>query len=190
MPITERDPLPRVPLATVDELRRWLTDNHATSRGIWLVSWRSHTNRPRITYDDLVEECLCFGWIDSTFQTYDDERSGQRLTPRKAGSVWSRINKERLAKLEAQNRILPPGRAVIDAAKADGSFYLLDDAEAMIIPADLRAALAQNVATFQGFTPGRQRQALGWIALAKRDATRADRVARIAAAAARGESLF
>lgn len=188
MPVIERDPLPRVPLETTEQLSSWLENNHATSRGIWLVSWRPATGRPRIPYDDLVNLCLCYGWIDSTVQSFDEQRGGMRLTPRKRGSVWSATNKRRLAELG--ERILAPGRAVIEAAKADGSYYLLDDAEALIIPDDLQEALGEHATEFQNLTPGRQKRALFWLAMAKRPATRAARISTIAEAAAHGESVF
>ena len=86
---------PLVPLQTRAQLRAWLMDNHDSARGIWVVSWRRDDLGPRIAYDDLVEEVLCFGWIDSTAMTIDDDRSAIRLTPRKPGSVWSRPNKRR-----------------------------------------------------------------------------------------------
>lgn len=183
-------PIPEVQLNTVEGLQRWLAANHDTSRGIWLVAWRPHTGRERIAYDDLVELCLCYGWIDSTIRTVDDQRNAQRLTPRRPGSAWSAINKERLTRLEAADRILPPGYAAIDRAKMDGSFWFLDDVEALVVPPDLVAALGEDLARFEGLSPGRRKQALFWIKLAKRESTRTDRIRQIADAAGEGRSLF
>ena len=81
MPVVERNPLPRVALETREALHDWLEANHTTHGGIWLVQWRPSTGRPAIAYDDIVEECLIFGWIDSTAQSFDDQRGGVRLTP-------------------------------------------------------------------------------------------------------------
>ena len=114
MPIVERNPLPRVPLETREALHDWLAENHAEHGGFWLVQWRSVTGRPAIPYDDIVEECLIFGWIDSTVQKFDDERRGLRLTPRKPNSVWSASNKQRLARLEAADDIAPGFPVVTD----------------------------------------------------------------------------
>lgn len=181
-----------VPLRTRAELRHWLSVHHAASRGIWLVTWRRAELGPRIAYEDLVEELLCFGWIDSTVKTIDADRVAQRLTPRKAGSVWSRSNKERLQRLLGTDLMTPAGVAVIERAKADGSWSFLDDVEALVVPADLNTALVAGGALehFQALTPGRRKQLLYWIKSAKRASTRADRISRTVAAAAEGRSAL
>jgi uncharacterized protein YdeI (YjbR/CyaY-like superfamily) len=180
---------PLVLLETATELRDWLAANHATSSGIWLLQWRAPTGRPSIPYDDLVEEVLCWGWIDSTVRTVDDWRRALMLTPRKPRSVWSAPNKERLARLEAAGRMQPTGRAVVERAKADGSWTTIDEAEAMIEPDDLVAALAAVPgarAAWDGFTRGRRKVALQWIAQARRPETRAKRIGETARLASEG----
>ena len=97
-----------------------------------------------IPYDDLVMECLCFGWIDSTVRTIDDDRSAIRLTPRRPGSGWSRPNKVRLEYLMDSDLMTPAGRAVIERAQADGSWTFLDDIEDLIVPDDLAEALRRG----------------------------------------------
>lgn len=181
-----------VPLQSRGDLRLWLAANHATSPGIWMVSWRRADLGPRIAYDDLVEECLCFGWIDSTVRTLDDDRSAIRLTPRRPGSGWSRPNKERLARLLGSDLMTPAGRAVIDRAHADGSWTFLDDIEDLIVPDDLAAALSTAGAgeAFEALTAGRRKQLLFWIKSAKRETTRADRIDRTVAAAGEGRSAL
>ena len=188
MPVVERNPLPRVALETRQALHDWLEANHTTHGGIWLVQWRPSTGRPAIAYVDIVEECLIFGWIDSTAQSFDDQRGGVRLTPRKPTSWWSAVNKKRLEKL--QGRLQPAGLAAVEVAKANGSFYFLDDVEALIVPDDLDAALGNLRGVFEGFTPGRLKQALQWVKAAKRPSTRQQRIAKIVAAAQDGESVF
>ena len=190
MPIVERNPLPRIPFETRQELHDWLVDNHAAHRGFWLVQWRPVTGRSTIAYDDIVEECLIFGWIDSTVQTFDDERSGLRLTPRKPNSVWSALNKQRLARLEAGGLMQPAGIRAVDVAKANGMFTFLDDVDAIVVPEDLAQALGDLREVFDGFSPSRKRQALYWVKSAKRPQTRADRIARIVAGAGEGSSVF
>ncbi len=187
MPIFERNPLPRIPLGSREELNAWLAEHHADHKGFWLISRRPG---PDIPYDDLVEECLIWGWIDSTVQTFDDDTHGIRLTPRKPNSVWSAVNKARLVKLEAAGLMQPPGQRAVDVAKANGMFTFLDEVDALVIPEDLRSALGADLEVFSGFAPGRQRQALYWIKSAKRPQTRADRIAKVAQAAAEGRSLF
>lgn len=187
MPVVERNPLPRIRLRTRAELHEWLLTNHETHAGFWLVSTRPG---PDIPYDEIVEECLIFGWIDSTVQTFDEQTSGIRLTPRKPNSVWSALNKQRLAKLEAAGAMHPAGQRAVAVAKANGMYEFLDDVDAMVIPQDLREALGEHRATFEGLSAGRIKQSLYWIKSAKREQTRADRIAKVAAAAAEGTSLF
>jgi uncharacterized protein YdeI (YjbR/CyaY-like superfamily) len=187
MPVVERNPLPRIRLATRAELHDWLLANHATHQGFWLVSSRPG---PDIPYEDLVEELLMFGWIDSTVQVFDERSSGIRLTPRKPRSVWSASNKQRLERLTAAGLMRPAGLRAVEVARANGMYTFLDDVEAMVVPEDLAAALGAHRATFDGFSPGRRKQALYWIKSAKRPQTRAKRIAEVARAAAEGRSLF
>jgi uncharacterized protein YdeI (YjbR/CyaY-like superfamily) len=181
-----RDDAPRVHAESVQEWRDWLLQNHATEAGAWLVSWKKPTGRPSVRYELAVEEALCVGWIDSSGRTLDDERSMLWFTRRKSGSGWARTNKERIVRLEAEGRMTDAGRALIDAAKADGSWTLLDDVENLIVPDDLAAAFDRypgSRAYFDTFPPSARRALLEWIVLAKREATRAarlDETARLA----------
>jgi uncharacterized protein YdeI (YjbR/CyaY-like superfamily) len=173
---------PCVLVESRDDWHAWLVDHHATSGTIWLARWKRDSGRPHLSYDDLVEEALCFGWIDSTINAYDDDRNVILVAPRKKGGTWSRVNKERLERLEAAGLLQPPGIEVIEAAKADGSWTVLDGPEALVVPDDLAAALdavpgARD--TWEAQTPGRRKYALSTIALAKTDATRVKRIGRI-----------
>lgn len=170
--------------------RAWLEANHATSPGCWLVSWRPVTGKPTLDYEDAIQEALCFGWVDSQVRTIDDERAALLYTPRKGGSGWAGTNKRRIAQLEAQGLMRPAGTALIEAAKADGTWTLLDGPEAGIVPDDLAAALDAHGdarATWNGFPPGVRKGMLTWVATAKRAETRAKRVAEIAEQAAVGK---
>ena len=157
--------------------------------GVWLVSWKRATGRPAVDYAAAVEEALTVGWIDSTAVTLDGERSMQWFAPRKPGSGWSRSNKERLARLERDGRMQPRGRAVVEAAKADGSWTLLDDVENLVVPPDLAAALAARPAAREHWEPfprSVRRGQLEWVGQAKRAETRSRRIEEIAAAAEQG----
>ena len=181
---------PRVHVETAAEFGEWLAANHATMTGVWLVTWRTATGKPAPSYDDLVVEALRFGWIDSTAGTLDDERTMLRFTPRRPGSGWSRSNKERIARLETRGGLEAAGRAVLDAARADGSWSLLDSVEALEVPDDLAAALDRTPGAreqWEGFPPSAKKQILHWIVQAKRPATRNKRVTEAAQKAARGE---
>lgn len=183
---------PRVHAETVAEFGDWLAANHATARGVWLVTWRPSTGRPAPSYDDAVTEALRYGWIDSTARTLDDDRRMQRFSPRRPGSGWSRTNKERIARLEAEGRLAPPGRAVVEAARADGSWSLLDSVEALEVPDDLAAALDAVPGArehWDASRPSTRKAVLAGLARAKRPATRQRRVADAAAKAGRGERL-
>ncbi len=175
---------------TVEQWRAWLAENSGTSDGVWLVSWKSGTGRPRMTYDEAVTEALAWGWVDSRAGTLDAERSMLWYAPRKPGSGWSRPNKERVARLVAEGRMQPAGQAVIDAAKASGRWSVLDDVEDGVVPEDLAAALAARDgarAHWDAFPRSVRRGVLEWIVQAKRPETRARRIAETAELASRGE---
>ncbi len=131
---------------------------------------------------------MCFGWIDSTVRRLDADRFKQLLTPRKPGSVWSKPNKARIARLQQAGLMQPAGQAAIERAKANGSWQILDDVEALVMPDDLSSALdaASAAESFAALTPGTRKLALYWIASAKRPETRANRIAQTVSAALEG----
>lgn len=170
--------------------RAWLEANHATARGAWLVTWRARTGRAGLDYEAAVEEALCFGWVDSTGGTVDAERGKLYFAPRKGRSVWAASNKARVERLIAAGRMRPAGLAVIERAKANGDWEILDSVERLEVPVDLASALdAMPPAAhhFARFPPSARKQMLAWIALARKPETRSARIAAIAAAAERNE---
>jgi uncharacterized protein YdeI (YjbR/CyaY-like superfamily) len=167
----------RVHPKTATEWRRWLRDNHATAKGVWLVAYKAATGKSRLTYEESIPDALCYGWIDSLNKPLDDERTALLFTPRKAGSGWSRTNKVRIARLIKEGRMEAPGLAKIEAAKRDGSWALLDSVEALEVPDDLRRALGvAGLRKFQALTPGRKKEHLRALVTAKRPETRAKRI--------------
>ncbi|KUL29488.1 YdeI/OmpD-associated family protein [Actinoplanes awajinensis] len=130
-------------VADADELRAWLSVNHATVPGVWLALTKKGGTVTTLTWQQAVDEALCFGWIDGQARKRDDESSWIRFTPRRARSVWSQRNVTHVARLEAAGRMQPTGRAAVDAAKADGrwaaAYAPSSEVEA---PADLLAAIA------------------------------------------------
>lgn len=174
------------PLGVAD-WRAWLAAHHARQAGVWLVSYKKATGKPRLTYDEAVEEALCWGWVDSLPRTLDAERSMLYFAPRKAGSGWSKLNKARVARLEAEGRMQPAGRAKVEQAQADGSWSLLDEVDALVVPPDLEEAFARHPGAaehFAAFPPSARRGILEWIVQAKKPETRAKRIdetARLAA---------
>ena len=167
--------------------RKWLEQNHTRTEGVWLISYKKATGKPRFEYDEAVEEALCFGWIDSKGNKLDDERSMLWFAPRKARTGWSRPNKVRIAKLIASGLMAPAGLAKIEAAQKDESWNVLDAVEALEIPPDLAAALAANPIAqqyFDAFPRSAKRGILEWIATAKKPETRSKRVGETARLAA------
>jgi uncharacterized protein YdeI (YjbR/CyaY-like superfamily) len=186
MPPANKRDTPRVECLTRAEWRAWLAANHATSSGVWLV-YRKKSCGGLLSYDEQVEEALCFGWVDSVPGKLDTERTMLYHSPRKAGSGWAKTNKARVEKLLAAGLMTPAGQAKIDSAKADGSWTLLDAIEAMEMPPDLAKALKANPTAkghFDAFPPGVRKGIFQWIVLAKRPDTRAKRVAETVTLAA------
>jgi uncharacterized protein YdeI (YjbR/CyaY-like superfamily) len=172
------------------EWRAWLVENHTRTEGVWLVSYKKATGKPRFEYDEAVEEALCFGWIDSKGNKLDEERSLLWFAPRKAKTGWSKPNKERVEKLLAAGAMTPAGLAKVEAAKADGTWTALDSIEALEVPPDLAAALAgypTATAYFEAFPRSVKRGILEWISTAKTAQTRAKRVEETARLAAENQ---
>jgi uncharacterized protein YdeI (YjbR/CyaY-like superfamily) len=175
---------------TREQWRAWLAEHHADSPRVWVVTWKRATGRPAPSYEDLVEEALCYGWVDSTAGTVDDERSMLRFSPRKPGSGWARTNKARIERLTAEGLMAEAGLAVVRRAHDDGSWSLLDDVENLVVPADLAAALdalPPARANFDAFPPSARRAILLWLVQAKRAETREGRVRKTAELARRNE---
>ncbi len=181
---------PRVHAETREQWRAWLAEHAAEGRGVWLVTWKKASGRPVLTYEDAVTEALAFGWVDSKGGKLDDDRTMLWFTARKRGSGWARPNKRRIAELEAAGLMTDAGRRVVDAAKADGSWTLLDDVEDLVVPPDLAAAFDAVPGSrehWEAFPRSAKRGILEWIVQAKTAPTRAKRVAGTAQAAGRGE---
>jgi uncharacterized protein YdeI (YjbR/CyaY-like superfamily) len=180
---------PRVHVESVEQWRQWLEEHHLTERSVWLVTWRPSTGRPAPPHENQIVEALRVGWVDSTAKQLDDERSMLYFARRRPGSAWARTNKTRVARLESEGAMLPAGQAVVDQARADGSWTLLDDVEDLVVPDDLSAALDHHPGArehWDGFTPSARKQILWWIVQAKRPVTRAERVEQTALLASHG----
>lgn len=160
--------------------RKWLDTNHIASKGIWLVIIRKKADVAGITYDDAVEEALCFGWIDGGADSLDTQHYKLYMSPRKPGSVWSRLNKQRIRKLIKDGSMTPVGLAKIEAARKDGSWNQFDAIDNLVMPEDLLKQLSANAEArrnFEAFSDSSKKIILFWIASAKRDETRRKRIA-------------
>ena len=169
--------------------RQWLAKHHATRPGVWLVLDKAASGHQKLAYDAVVEEALCFGWIDGKALTIDDDQFRVLYKPRSPKSGWSAINKQRVRRLIAAGLMAPAGLAKIAEAKRNGAWSSLDAAESLTVPDDLGAALRANkraAANYDTFAPSSKKLILTWIASAKRPETRAKRIAETVTLAAKG----
>ena len=167
---------PRVRPRSRKAWRDWLQKNHATSGGVWLIYAKKHSGLASLTYNDAVEEALCFGWIDSKVNPIDDTFFMQVFTPRKPKSAWSALNKARVARLVAAGLMTAAGAAVITAARESGGWDASKHVEDLVIPPDLAKAFESNAAArrhWESYTPSRRKGVLYRLAGAKRPETRA-----------------
>ena len=181
--------LPQREFKSRQEVRDWLEANHATATTFWLVTCKKHVAENYIPYGDIVEELLCYGWIDGRTRRLDDDRTMLLVAPRKAGSTWSASNKARVARLVRDGLMTSAGHEKIDRAKKDGSWTFLDDIDQLVVPDDLACALEQNRAAqseFESFSDSAKKVILLWIKSAKREPTRIERIQETVRLASKG----
>ncbi len=180
MPSDKLGNLERVQIERVSDLRDWLIVNHMQSESVWLVTFKkSAAPENYVSYDAFVDEIICFGWIDSVPRKLDQSRTMHLLSPRKAGSAWSAVNKDRVKRMELEQKMYPAGLEVVRQAKLDGSWDFLNDVDALIEPSDLASNLNQEPAArthWDSFSRSSRRGILEWIKQAKRRETREKRI--------------
>jgi uncharacterized protein YdeI (YjbR/CyaY-like superfamily) len=184
------DRFERVEVTTRAQWRDWLAVHHRQADSVWVVTFKKGASRPRVPYDDLVEEALAFGWVDSLPRKLDAERTMLLMSPRKPGSNWSAVNKARTEKMTAAGLMHPAGLARIEQARADGSWSALDAVDQLEVPEDLAAAFDErpgSAEAFAAFPPSTRRGILEWIGNARRPETRTARIAETADKTQRGE---
>ncbi|WP_343747372.1 YdeI/OmpD-associated family protein [Fluviicola sp.] len=165
----------------------WLAENHRSKQSIWLLCYKKQSNKPSITWSDAVDEALCFGWIDSTRRTVDEESFIQFFTRRKPMSTWSKINKEKVERLIAENQLTEAGFESIEIARKNGSWTILDEVEEGIIPEDLEKAFEEFSGSrefFLSLSKSVRKMLLHWIVFAKQDQTRQKRISELVEQAA------
>jgi uncharacterized protein YdeI (YjbR/CyaY-like superfamily) len=182
--------LPLLEMRTRSAWRRWLERHHESSTGVWLVFHKQHTDVASVPYDDAVREALCFGWIDSLVKRMDEDRYARKFTPRKPGSAWSASNLKRWAELAAAGELAPAGRT----ASPEGAPRATPPSRADIpeLPNYIQAAFRKDRkawAFFRQLPPGERRRFVGWIHVAKREATRERRLREAVALLAKGRRL-
>jgi uncharacterized protein YdeI (YjbR/CyaY-like superfamily) len=172
----------RLAFANREEWRAWLAEHHATEQEAWVLHYKKAAQRPGLTYEEAVEEALCFGWIDGLLRSVDDERYALRYSPRKRGSVWAESNKRRVEKLIREGRMTAAGLEKVAEAKANGEWDAATAREDVsAIPADLAEELDKNKALefFGDWPASRKKQYLHWVNSAKRPDTRQKRIRAI-----------
>ncbi len=171
-----------------EEWRQWLQENHIKEESVWLVQYKVKSKKKSITWTEAVEEALCFGWIDSVKRTIDDESYKQYYSKRKPNSTWSKINKDKVAILVEHGLMSDAGLRTIEVAKKNGSWTILDEVEALIVPTDLEEALEAQPNSneyYLSLSNSTQKMLLAWVALAKLPETRQKRIDEIATQAAK-----
>lgn len=169
--------------------RSWLEVHHTTGKGVWVATWKRATGRATVPYEEVVLEALCFGWIDSTVNTFDDDRGLQLVTPRRAKSTWTRLNRRRIEELDAAGLLAEAGRRSVEVAQANGWWTILDSVEDLIEPAELAAALDASPAAraaWDAFPASPRKQMLQWVVTAAKPETATTRIAKIVAEAEQG----
>ena len=172
-------------------LRKWLSEHHQQEASVWLVTYKKSVKEKYVSREEVLDELLCFGWIDGIRRKRDEKTSMQLIAPRKA-QHWAKSYKERVAKLMKEGKMHDAGQASIDRGKASGLWHFMDDVDALILPEDLKSALKAlpPAATFfDSINPSSKRFVLRWIKLAKTEKTRKSRILKIVQLSAKGEKL-
>jgi uncharacterized protein YdeI (YjbR/CyaY-like superfamily) len=179
--------------ATARSWETWLGKHHETSDGLWLLISRPGAEKGSVSYPEALEVALCHGWIDGQKKGLDEHHWLQRFTPRRARSIWSKVNREKVAALTEQGRMQPAGQREIDRAKADGRWeQAYDSMRTITTPPDLQAALEAQPAAAAFFKTlnSANRYAVLWrVQTAKKPETRERRIATLVAMLARHEKL-
>jgi uncharacterized protein YdeI (YjbR/CyaY-like superfamily) len=191
--VTKNSP-PILAFASAARWRTWLAKNHALSDGIWLRFYRKSSATKSVTYNEAVDEALCYGWIDGQGKSYDEESHLQRFTPRRARSVWSKLNTERIERLTSSGKMRAAGLREVAAAKKDGRWeraYAPPSSAEM--PPDFLERLARNKkaqAFFQTLNKRNTYPIVYRLQNAKKPETREKRINDIVAMLARGEKFY
>jgi uncharacterized protein YdeI (YjbR/CyaY-like superfamily) len=169
--------------STREEWREWLERNHSESEGVWLIYFKKSSGKPRIPYNDAVEEALCFGWIDGKIRKINEEYYVQLFTPRRRGSRWSKYNIDRVKKMIKESKMEPAGLSAFkEALEKPDLIYENRSGGVPLLPEELADALSRNITAyenFKNFPLSAQRMYILWFNNAKREGTRASRINKI-----------
>ena len=185
------DEMERVEVRSPQALRAWLESNHNQPQSVWLVTYKKHKPESYLSVEHVLDELLCFGWVDSVRRKLDEDRTMQLIGPRRT-QRWARSYKDRADRLIKENRMHPAGLEAIAQSKTSGLWDFMDDVDALVQPEDLNTALAELPAAadnFAAYPKSYRRAVLRWIKLAKTPETRRRRLAKAAATASKNERM-
>ncbi len=189
--MTKTENFEKVEITSFKQLRDWLSANHLQQESIWLVTHKKHMSDKYVSTNEVLDEVLCFGWIDGIRRKLDENRTMQLIAPRKA-QHWAKSYKDRVDKLTKAGRMHPAGLEAIAVSKRNGLWNFMDDVDALIKPDDLVEALEAHppaIQHFDAFGDASKRFALRWIKLAKKPETRAKRIQQTAILAANNKKI-
>jgi len=171
--------LEKIEIRSSHELRKWLESNHTQEESVWLVSYKKSVPDFYVSWNNIVDQLLCFGWIDSVVRKLDDIKTMRLISKRKKGSIWSLVNKKKVSRLIEDDLLTPAGLMVIKQAKKDGSWHFLDEIDKLIIPDDLMFEFKRYPKAldhFEQFPKSVKQGILYWIKSAKKKETRETRI--------------
>jgi uncharacterized protein YdeI (YjbR/CyaY-like superfamily) len=177
-----------VEFTSAGALRSWLIENHTQPEGVWAITYKKHVVDRYVSRDEVLDELLCFGWIDGARRKLDDDRTMQLISPRRQ-QVWARTYQRRIESLVATGRVHESGVRSIEVAKATGLWNALDDVDDLIVDDDLASALGTHRSVFDNYPISYRRNVLRWIAKAKTEATRTKRIVATVESTASGSRL-
>jgi uncharacterized protein YdeI (YjbR/CyaY-like superfamily) len=181
----------KLEIQSADELRQWLLNNHTQKESIWLVTYKKEILEKYVSVQEVLDQLLCFGWIDGIRRKLDEERTMQLISPRKV-EHWSLTYKERFTKLEKVGLVHQSGKNSVEASKKSGLWDFMDDVDNLIIPEDLQFALTQNTNAlnfFYSLSKSNKRFTLRYLKLSKTETTRQKRIHQIVELAAQNRKV-
>jgi uncharacterized protein YdeI (YjbR/CyaY-like superfamily) len=180
-------------VASLSEWKIWLQEHSDSSQGVWLVFYKKQNGKSSMTYEEAVEEALCFGWIDSIIRKIDEESYVRKFSPRKDDSKWSALNKKRVEKLTREKRMTDAGLAKVEIAKQNGQWDQPDQPRIQFeMPTEFQKGLESNQKAqkfFNTLTKTDKNQFITWIATAKRPETREKRIKEAIELLEKGQKL-
>lgn len=181
----------KVEISSPEELREWLLKNHSQEESIWLVTYKKKVPDKYVSTGQVLDELLCFGWIDGIRRKLDDEKTMQLISPRKT-QHWAKTYKDRVVKLTKEGKMNEAGLQSIEVSKKNGLWDFMGDVDELIKPKDLTFALDKNPAAlefFDSINDSSKRFVLRWLKLSKTEKTRTNRIQTIVELSAKGDKL-